>query len=472
MSHCMKNLLLSATFIFTTLQAQIPSGYYNTATGAGYTLKTQLYNIIKNHNNQGYSNLYNCYANSDVDIFYENDNSILDIYSENPSGVDAYNYPTNNQRCGNYSGEGDCYNREHLIPQSVFASANPMYADAHFIVPTDGYVNGKRSNFPFGVVNTASWTSTNGSKLGLNKNSGYSRGYSQTVFEPIDAFKGDIARQYFYFATRYENLVNTWNFAMFNNTQNEVLAPTFKNILLQWHHQDPVSNREIARNNAVYNYQNNRNPYIDHPEYVDAIWQEACISSNYDYSTTICQGQTYLFNNINISTGGVYNKTLTNSVGCDSIVSVNLFVTPITTPLITANGNVLSSSLNSGNQWYFNNNIIQSATNQNYTVSNTGSYTVKGTGNCQGTSAPFTVSTVNIETLNTPFNIYPNPADNVINISSQDNFNVQIYNTIGQLVFNDFNTNIILTENYSNGIYYLELESKKKIHRYKIIIQH
>ncbi|MEN2398597.1 endonuclease [Flavobacterium sp. MC2016-06] len=255
--------------VFTVSFAQIPSGYYNTATGTGYTLKTQLYNIIKGHTDNGYAGLYTTYQTSDVDNFYENDGTVLDMYSENPSGTDPYNYSTGaTQRCGNYSVEGDCYNREHIIPQSVFNEASPMVADAHFITPTDGKVNGMRSNYPHGTVSSATYTSQNGSKLG---SSGVS-GYTGTVFEPINAFKGDIARMYFYFATRYENTVAGYSYAMFNGTSNQVFTTAFLNMLLAWNTQDPVSAREIARNNAVYARQGNRNPYIDHPEYVAQIW--------------------------------------------------------------------------------------------------------------------------------------------------------------------------------------------------------
>jgi endonuclease I len=255
--------------LFTVSFAQIPSGYYNTATGTGYTLKTQLYNIIKGHTDNGYAGLYTTYQTSDVDNFYENDGTVLDMYSENPSGTDPYNYSTGTtQRCGNYSVEGDCYNREHIIPQSVFNESSPMVSDAHFITPTDGKVNGMRSNYPHGTVSSVTYTSQNGSKLGSSSVSGY----SGTVFEPVNAFKGDIARMYFYFATRYENTVSGYSFPMFDGSSNKVFTTAFLNVLLAWHAQDPVSAREIARNNAIYGRQNNRNPYIDHPEYVNQIW--------------------------------------------------------------------------------------------------------------------------------------------------------------------------------------------------------
>ena len=134
-----KNYFLLLLVFVTVGFAQIPSGYYSTATGTGYSLKTQLYNVIKDHTNNGYAGLYTTYLTSDVDNFYENDGTILDMYSENPSGTDPYTYTTaTTQRCGSYSAEGDCYNREHIIPQSVFNEQSPMVADAHFITPTDG----------------------------------------------------------------------------------------------------------------------------------------------------------------------------------------------------------------------------------------------------------------------------------------------------------------------------------------------
>ncbi|TDE06880.1 endonuclease [Flavobacterium sandaracinum] len=255
--------------IVTTGIAQVPTGYYTTATGTGYTLKTQLYNIIKGHTDNGYSGLYTIYQTSDRDYYYENDGTILDMYSEKPTATDPYNYSAGTtQRCGTYSVEGDCYNREHIIPQSTFNSAAPMVSDAHFITPTDGKVNGQRSNYPHGPVTSATWTSLNGSKLGASTTAGY----SGPIFEPISEFKGDIARMYFYFATRYENTVAGYSYAMFNGTSNQVFTTAFLNLLITWHNQDPVSSREIARNNAIYTAQNNRNPYIDHPEYVQAIW--------------------------------------------------------------------------------------------------------------------------------------------------------------------------------------------------------
>lgn len=261
-------LQLLALFCCYNLIAQAPAGYYNSATGTGFTLKTQLYNIIKGHTDRGYAGLWTTYQTSDRDNQNENDNTIFDLYSENQSGTDSYNYTYSTDQCGTYASEGDCYNREHMIPQSVFNSSAPMVSDAHFIPPTDGKVNGMRSDYPHGNVAITSWTSLNGSKLGTSAVSGY----TGTVFEPNSAFKGDIARMYFYFATRYENVVSGYTYPMFNKTSNQVFTTAFRDMLLAWHAADPVSAREIARNNAIYARQGNRNPFIDNPNYVNMIW--------------------------------------------------------------------------------------------------------------------------------------------------------------------------------------------------------
>ncbi|MEG3758016.1 endonuclease [Pseudoalteromonas carrageenovora] len=254
-----------------------PTGYYVTTQGlSGYALKTELYNIINNHSSQGYSAIWNFYDSSARDKYFENDNSILDMYSEKPNGSDIYTYTAVSDQCGNYSGEGNCYNREHSFPKSWFGGTNePMNSDVHHIYATDGYVNSKRSNYPFGEVASASFTSTNGSKVGTATSS---LNYSGTVFEPIDEFKGDFARAYFYMATRYENVIGSWqnnttaSNAVLNGTSNQVFESWVVTMLLNWHNADPVSQMELDRNQAAYEFQGNRNPYIDHPEFVDMIW--------------------------------------------------------------------------------------------------------------------------------------------------------------------------------------------------------
>lgn len=248
---------------------EIEKYYSNLHAVTGYELKTELKEILKHsHRDQGYTALFNIYFTSDADNSYDGDGSIMDIYSENPNGRDPYQFTGRKDMCGQYREESDCFNREHIFPQGTFGKQYPMRSDFFHIYPTDGKVNNYRGNLPFGEVVHASWTSRNGSKLGPNTFGKY-RGQ---VFEPIDEFKGDIARALLYFATRYEDRITQWHHPMLNGTSDQVYADWFIKLLLKWHRQDPVSAHEIQRNQAGYEFQGNRNPFIDHPEWVNEIW--------------------------------------------------------------------------------------------------------------------------------------------------------------------------------------------------------
>ena len=265
-------LIVGLLFSVANIFAQIPTGYYDGTAGlSGSALKTKLSSIISSgHQTKSYDALDDEYPNSDKDSYYEKDGTVLDIYSENPTETDPYVYQFGVKKCGNYKIEGDCYNKEHIFPQGYFNKASPMVSDIHHIVPTDGKVNGMRSNFPFGNVGSSvSYTSKNGSKLGTSN----SVNYSGKVFEPINEFKGDVARMIFYFATRYEAKLKDFDANdILTNTSFPGIQSWELEVLKQWHTQDPVSQREIDRNNAAYKYQGNRNPFIDHPEYVALIW--------------------------------------------------------------------------------------------------------------------------------------------------------------------------------------------------------
>ena len=265
-------LIVGLLFSVANIFAQIPTGYYDGTAGlSGSALKTKLSSIISSgHQTKSYDALDDEYPNSDKDSYYEKDGTVLDIYSENPTETDPYVYQFGVKKCGNYKIEGDCYNKEHIFPQGYFNKASPMVSDIHHIVPTDGKVNGMRSNFPFGNVGSSvSYTSKNGSKLGTSN----SVNYSGKVFEPINEFKGDVARMIFYFATRYEAKLKDFDANdILTNTSFPGIQSWELEVLKQWHTQDPVSQREIDRNNAAYTYQGNRNPFIDHQEYVAQIW--------------------------------------------------------------------------------------------------------------------------------------------------------------------------------------------------------
>ncbi|BAO56277.1 endonuclease [Nonlabens marinus] len=314
--------------------AQAPAGYYSNADGkTGYELKTALKQIITDgYNGQSYSALIGLYQTSDNDEFYDSSqaSTILDIYSENPDGADPYNYSFS-ENCGNVGPEGTCYNREHLFPQGRFNSQEPMRSDAHHVVPTDGQVNGQRGSFPFGEVDNPTYTSQNGSKKGPS----VTPGFSGTVFEPIDEFKGDIARSLLYFSTRYEDNFNdsSWDSPdgqndPRNGTPDQWYEDWYINLLLKWHAQDPVGDREIDRNNEVYKHQNNRNPYIDNPEYVQMIWGNGAeevairgeltgtyVDTNGDNMVNLGDEIEYFYSVTNIGTVTLYNINIAGDKG-------------------------------------------------------------------------------------------------------------------------------------------------------------
>ena len=238
------------------LYAEAPANYYTEAEGkSGEDLRQALYKIIKSHTNVGYDGLYNVYPTSDV----TDDGKVWDMYS-------TCTWEHGKKQCGNYSKVCDCYNREHSVPQSWFNEANPMKADAFHVYPTDGKVNGQRSNYPFGECSGGK--NLGGKALGRLGSSTFS-GYSGTVFEPDDQYKGDFARTYFYMATCYADKCSSWGNS-FGSTSG--LSSYGVNLFMKWHRNDAVSEKETNRNDAVYAKQKNRNPFIDHPELAEYIW--------------------------------------------------------------------------------------------------------------------------------------------------------------------------------------------------------
>ena len=244
--------------------AQPPTNYYNSANGlTGNQLKLALHNIIKGHTSISYAQLWNAFWSTDN----KGSGVVWDMYSDRPNGTPPYVYYLGEDQCGNYNVEGDCYNREHSWPQSWFNNDGTARTDLHHIFPVDGWVNNKRGNNAFGEVGSASWTSQNGSKLGTCK----TPGFSGTAFEPIDEYKGDFARAIMYMSVRYYSEDGSWSSS--DMTTKSEIKPWAIQLLLRWNEQDPVSQKEIDRNNAIYNdYQHNRNPFVDYPEYARMIW--------------------------------------------------------------------------------------------------------------------------------------------------------------------------------------------------------
>ena len=279
----MKRLYLAIlTLALTTalpLLAQGPNNsgtYYRSANGkSGAELKTALHEIIGNPNVVSYSGLKAAYIKTDT----RPDGFLRDFYSCTTQYV-----PGSDMAAGQY--EGFNYNREHAVCQSWFKSVSPMYSDVVHVIPTDGYINSRRNNNPFGEV----VSDTNRVKT---SEQGYSRWGAPrkelvfpdsiaekvtTVFEPNDEVKGDIARIYFYMVTCYEDRATTFTNGtgayVFNaeGTAYEPLRPWVHQMMMRWSAIDPVDSIETARNDSVFVVQGNRNPFVDYPGLEDYVW--------------------------------------------------------------------------------------------------------------------------------------------------------------------------------------------------------
>ncbi len=261
--------------------------YYQAADGKkGKELKTALCGVIYNHTERSYGDLWTDFVSTDA----KPNGKVWDMYSnkrEMEFGTD--------QDKGSGNQEGQYYNREHSMPNSWFGGkVLPMYTDLFHMYPTDKVVNNKRGNNPFGETANPSWKSANDfSKLGPCS----VEGYTGVVFEPNDEYKGDFARTYFYMVTCYEEKLPDWY------SSNAESRPTLDGntypglndwqlkMLMKWAKNDPVSEKETNRNEAVYGIQNNRNPFIDYPGLEDYIWGDkkdvAFSYDNYNGSASI-----------------------------------------------------------------------------------------------------------------------------------------------------------------------------------------
>ncbi|MFF2596340.1 endonuclease [Priestia megaterium] len=225
--------------------------YYRTAAEkTGNSLKTELHNIIDHHTELSYSAVWEALKKTDEDP--ANANNVILLYT----GC--------SQAKGTNGGGVDDWNREHVWAKSHgdFGTAMGPGTDLHHLRPTDVSVNSTRGNLDF----------DNG---GTEHSEALGNYFDSDSWEPRDEVKGDVARMLFYMAVRYEGDVSDEPDLELNNTVNNGTAPYHGklSVLLQWNAQDPVDDRERRRNDIIYSdYQHNRNPFIDHPEWVNEIW--------------------------------------------------------------------------------------------------------------------------------------------------------------------------------------------------------
>ena len=265
----MKRFFTQIMMLLFATTAIAQAEYYTSIDGTkgGAALKTALYNLIKNHKQISYgsgtSSTWGAFYTTDA-VIENGQRRVLDMYS-------------NEKRYFGSKGSAvSGMNIEHSVAKSWWGGGkNNAYCDLHHLNPSDQNANSRKSNYPLGELTSVSWDNgvTFVGKANID-------GSSQNAYEPCDEYKGDFARTFMYMFTCYQDL--TWEYTWMNyeNSTYPTLKPWAVELLLKWHKQDPVSEKEVNRNNAVHAVQGNRNPYIDYPQLADYVWGD---SINYTF---------------------------------------------------------------------------------------------------------------------------------------------------------------------------------------------
>lgn len=254
----MKKLILCLAFALSLLNisAAVPQGYYNSLDGkADGQLKTAIWQLVHKFTLiSSYQDLPKYFQKTDV---YPNSKRWWDMYSDIPLYAPSF------------SG----LNREHSFPKSWWGGSTTVsaYVDLNHLYPSEASANMAKSNWPLGVVDRSKKMVFENGITTVGVPMPGQGGGAKSVFEPADEYKGDFARTYFYMATCYQDL--TWSYTyMVSQNLYPTLNPWAVNLLMEWHRQDPVSQKEIMRNEEVYKVQSNRNPFIDMPELAEYLW--------------------------------------------------------------------------------------------------------------------------------------------------------------------------------------------------------
>jgi endonuclease I len=336
------------------------------------------------------------------------------------------------------------FNTEHTWPQSLFSSATPMVCDLHHLFPTDETANGIRSNYPFGIVNNPTWT-VGGSEFANN------------VFEPRDEHKGQVARAMMYFVLRYQDY-------------NLFFAPQ-ETILRQWHKQFLPSEAQVKRNNDIFGFQKNRNPFVDHPEFIERI---TLLSS-----TSVAAPTRLLTTNLN----AVYFKAITGngvSMNNGSIALVNIgnqsinYTVAFTSQVFKLNSAAgIISKENAQEIDFYLDGIADSI------VLDTLVITSNATNN-PIIRIPFAGELRLLGGLKKndypafTFQLYPNPSNSEVNILSQNltNFTIIITTLQGQIMGEWDSIKTINTNLLNNGLYIVTLKTQFGSKQQKLLINH
>lgn len=264
----MKRVVLIATVLLAAVsQICAQKSYYSKVDGVvgGETLKTALHSLIKDMTpvEYGSGNNSTWWAFYLTDVVPGTDNQVADMYS-----ADVRYF-------GERGSSVEGMNIEHCVAKSWWGGGKVnAYYDLHHLNPSDETANSRKNNYPLAELTSVSWT--NGvSSVGK----AIIAGTSQNAYEPADEYKGDFARAYMYIFTCYQNLTWKYTWMVYENSAYPTLKPWAAELLMKWHREDPVSEKEVARNNAVYDIQGNRNPFIDYPRIAEFVWGDSVKST-------------------------------------------------------------------------------------------------------------------------------------------------------------------------------------------------
>jgi len=342
----MKRTFLTLVYLLLSVSifSQPPDGYYDNAQGlTGEQLKAALHNIIDDHVEKSYDFLWTILPESDEDP--NNTNNFILLYTGRSISKSS-SYPD--------------YNREHVWAKSHgdFGTSAPAGTDAHHLRPTDVSVNSDRGNKDF----------DNGGTQHSEATGCY---YTESTWEPRDAVKGDVARMMFYMAVRYEGDVSGEpDLELVDYITYPTTSPIFGKLstLLQWHIDDPVDDIERHRNDVVYSYQENRNPFIDHPEYVDYIWGSGTVTEYTITASAGANGSISPSGNVTVNQGQSKTFTITPNTG----YHVNV---------VTVDG----SSVGAVTSYTFNNVTANHTINATFAIN---TYTITASAGANGSISP------------------------------------------------------------------------------------
>ena len=353
---------------------------------------------------------------------------------------------TDRTQCQNTADPYYNFNTEHTFPQSLFSSLEPMRSDMFHLFPTDETANGKRSNYPFGIVTNPTW-SNGGSLFDQNTN----------TFEPRDVHKGEVARAMFYFVTRYQN------YNSFLDGQEQILR--------QWHKTFAPTNIERKRCEDIYFYQKNRNPFIDYPQFVDRINSFSTLSVAPSLNTYFLPEDTISFGWINGSSSNIYRFWIVND-GNQTITVSGLSLTP-NNKLTFANNSGVNVTIQPGES-----TPIDVKLNNAPLGVFTGNLNFILNGNSLNTTVQVPINAyVSITGLNenvvSSNYIYPNPVTDQITFAKQLNkVRLEIFDSKGQEVLSKdcFTGNqIIGLEKYPQGNYFISIAENNTTSKYSFI---